>query len=69
MRLTDKEKLNCITQYFYGGSFNYENDLINAQNQCNLHTDKFNIIELYKCQVAKDTFIQISKDIEKILFD
>lgn len=69
MRLTDKEKLNLITQYFYGGSFEYENDLIVAQNVCNLHIDKFNIIELYKCQVAKDTFIHISKDIEKILFD
>lgn len=69
MRLTDKEKLSSITQYFYVGSFNYENDLIIAQNVCNLHTDKFNIIELYKCQVAKDTFEKISKDIEKILFD
>lgn len=69
MHLTDKEKLSAITQYFYGGSFNYENDLILAQNVCNLHTDKFNIIELYKCQIAKDTFSQIAKDIEKILFD
>jgi len=69
LRLTDKEKINLITQYFYSGHFNYENDLIIAQNVCNIHTDKMNVIELYKCQVAKDTFSQIAKDIEKILFD
>lgn len=69
MNLTDKEKLNLITQYFYGGSFEYENNLILAQNICNLHTDKFNLIELYKRQIEKDIFNKISSDIEKILFD
>ena len=58
-----------ITQYFYGGSFEYENNLILAQNVCNLHIDKFNVIDLYKCQIEKDLFNKISADIEKILFD
>lgn len=69
MRLTDKEKINNVIHYFYVGSFNNENDLILSQNACNLHTDKFNIMDLYKSQVAKDTFEKIAKDIEKILFD
>lgn len=69
MRLTDKEKILLITQYFYGGSFEYENNFTLAQNVCNLHTDKFNVLDLYKCQIEKDLFIKISADIEKILFD
>lgn len=69
MNLTDKEKLNLITQYFYSGSFEYENNLILAENVCNLYIDKFNLLELYKSQIEKDLFSKISKDIEKILFD
>lgn len=69
MNLSDKDKINLITQYFYSGSFEYENNLILVQNVCNLHIDKFNLLELYKCQVAKDVYMKISKDIEKILFD
>lgn len=69
MNLTEKEKLNLITQYFYSGSFEYENNLILAENVCNLHIDKFNLLELYKSQIEKELFIKISKDIEKILFD
>lgn len=69
MRSTDKEKILLITQYFYGGAFDYENNRITAQNVCNIHTDKNNILELYKTQVELDTFNKIAKDIEKILFD
>lgn len=69
MRLPDKEKLNLITHYFYSGSFEYENNLIVAENCCNLHIDKMNLLELYKCQVEKDVFYKIASDIEKILFE
>lgn len=69
MRLTDKEKLSLITHYFYIGSFEYENNKTLAENCCNLHIDKNNILELYKTQVELDTFNKIAKDIEKILFD
>ena len=51
------------------GSFEYDNNLTVAQNSCNLHTDKFNLIDLYRTQIEKDLFIKISSDIEKILFD
>lgn len=69
LHLTDKEKLNFITHYFYAGYFEYENNLIIAENCCHLHIDKNNVLELYKCQVEKDVFAKISSDIEKILFD
>lgn len=69
MHLSDKDKILLITQYFYGGSFEYDNNLINCQNACNLHTDKNNLLDLYRCQIEKDLFLKISKDIECILFD
>lgn len=69
MHLTDKDMINLITHYFYSGSFEFENNLLIAQNLCNLHADKNNLLELYKCQIAMDTYKKICEDIEKILFD
>lgn len=69
MNLSDKEKVLLISQYFYSGGFRYDYELTNCINACNLHTDKFNLLELYKNQIRKDTFLEISKDIEKILYE
>lgn len=66
--LSNKEKLNNITVYLMFHEAKLKNDLIDRHNQMIIKTDTYNVLEYYKAKAIYESFQEISKDIEKILY-
>lgn len=66
--MSNKEKINNIIVYLIFQEAKLKNDLIDSQNHMLLKPDTYNVLEYYKAKSIYDSFEEISKDIEKILF-
>lgn len=66
--MSNKEKLNNITVYLIFHETELKNNLIEKHNQMIIRTDTYNVLEYYKAKAIYESFQEISKDIEKILY-
>lgn len=71
MIMTDKEKINNIIHYIIISEARYRNEVIIAQNSILKHyfSDPVQILNLYKAQCKLDVYMEISRSLERILFD
>lgn len=69
--MTDKEKINNIIHYIIIAEAQYKNEVIIAQDSILKHfcADPVQILNLYRAQSKLEAYEEISRKIERILFD
>ena len=68
IKVKDKEKINNICHYLLFKEVELKNNVIDRENLLQMKCDTYNVLEYYKAVSIYNSFQEISKDIEKILF-